>query len=275
MQLLTANRANHILYNFLKSNNISGTFLVPVNICESVVNTLQYAGIDICFVDIADDLCIDRSFVLKNASAVSGVICVHTYGCVCDFSEFYASIKSVNPSLVIIDDCCLCVPEENQMSRLCADLQLFSTGSKKVVNAQGGGFAYCLDKWAYRDQNDKFGFFNNDLYIYDWESFTELKRDSLEHKRVLNKIYHTLLPQYIQLPYDYQQWRFNIWVDNKESILQSIFNAGLFASSHYQPLQLGFPNAEKCASRIINLFNDHFYTQEQAVETCKIINLTL
>ena len=43
MKLVTANRANKILYNFVKSNHVEGKVLLPANVCESVVYTLRYA----------------------------------------------------------------------------------------------------------------------------------------------------------------------------------------------------------------------------------------
>ena len=53
MKLVTANRANKILYNFIQANNITGKVLLPVNICTDVVATLQYAGLELEFVDNA------------------------------------------------------------------------------------------------------------------------------------------------------------------------------------------------------------------------------
>ena len=72
MKLLTANRANKILYNFLKVNNISGNVLLPANICSDVVKTLQYAGLTTTFVDLqVDNLCINQEVVLAKAKEAS------------------------------------------------------------------------------------------------------------------------------------------------------------------------------------------------------------
>jgi hypothetical protein len=77
----------------------------------------------------------------------------------------------------------------------------------------------------------------------------------------------------------FQEWRFNILVDPgiKEKILNGLFENKLFAGSHYSSLSHIFgqkrsPVAEKVKSRIINLFNDRYYSGEQALKTCDIIN---
>jgi hypothetical protein len=80
----------------------------------------------------------------------------------------------------------------------------------------------------------------------------------------------------IQLPAEFQTWRFNIRVKNKQPSLEKIFSAGLFASSHYASLadimgEQKAPCAENLAKSVINLFNDHHFTSDQAEQVCKII----
>ncbi len=97
---------------------------------------------------------------------------------------------------------------------------------------------------------------------------------------MLNEIYATRLPSEIQLTQAYQTWRFNIRVKNKHRILEKIFSAGLFASSHYASLA-GIMAAGKCsqaeslADEIINLFNDHHFSPQQAEAVCALIMETL
>ena len=112
MKLVTDNRANKILYNFTKSNNVKGKVLLPANICESVVCTLQCARIECQFVDIqANNLCVDQLSVLNLAPSASMLLFVHTYGVEDDFYEFFAQVKEVNPNIIIVDDKCLCMPD--------------------------------------------------------------------------------------------------------------------------------------------------------------------
>ena len=81
MKLVTAYRANKILYNFIQVNHIVGKVILPSNICTDVVHTLHYAGLDFHFVDLqADNLCINQESALQLASEASMLLFVHTYG---------------------------------------------------------------------------------------------------------------------------------------------------------------------------------------------------
>jgi hypothetical protein len=80
----------------------------------------------------------------------------------------------------------------------------------------------------------------------------------------------------MQLPSRYQTWRFNIRVKNKQQVLSAIFDAGLFASSHYASLagimaDGSAPHAEALADEIINLFNDEHFDEGKARQTCDVI----
>ncbi len=58
-------RACGILYNFLKSNSISGKVLMPANICETVPATYLKAGLDIEFFDISNKDFLEDSANIK------------------------------------------------------------------------------------------------------------------------------------------------------------------------------------------------------------------
>lgn len=273
MKLVTANRANKILYNFIQVNHIAGKVILPANICTDVVKTLHYAGLDLLFVDIhADNLCISQDKVLQLVSETSMLLFVHTYGVEDDFYDFFAQIKEVNPNIIIVDDKCLCMPD------LCvdespADLVLYSTGAKKTVELGGGAIGYLADQWEYDEievaPNE---FLNNEQWLLDTKQLY-IKMDAvISHKEELNAIYRQNLPESIQLPDSYQHWRFNILTDKKNEILKALFAEGLFASNHYQSLSLDCPIANNLHNYVINLFNDQYYTQEQALRTCEIIN---
>jgi hypothetical protein len=93
---------------------------------------------------------------------------------------------------------------------------------------------------------------------------------------LLNQIYESRLPKGIQLAHNYQTWRFNIRVKNKPQILGAIFNAGLFASSHYASMagimtDDSAPRAELLADEVINLFNDEHFDEEKAQKVCDVI----
>ena len=273
MKLVTAYRANKILYNFIQVNHIAGKVILPSNICTDVVHTLHYAGLDLHFVDLqADNLCINQESALQLASEASMLLFVHTYGVENDFQDFFAQVKEVNPSIIIVDDKCLCIPDLH-VDESPADLVLYSTGAKKMVELGGGAIGYIADQWEYDEvQVEPNKYLNNEQWLLDTKQLY-IKMDAMiSHKEKLNAIYRENLPESIQLPAQYQHWRFNILTDKKDEILKALFAEGLFASNHYQSLSPDCPIAINLHNYVINLFNDQYYTQELALRTCEIIN---
>lgn len=273
-QRVSAYRGNCILYNFVKANAISGTVIMPANICTSVVDTLHYAGMDIRFLDIAPkSLCLDTAAALKLVQEASLLIYVHTYGVESIPDAFYAEVKQCNPKLFIVDDRCLCTPELDAKAheQSLADLVLYSLGPKKFVVMDHGAVGFVSNRCRY-EEIEEHSFFETIDYTFD-EAVVELRREELRtYKQKLNDIYRELLPNAIQLPDIFQHWRFNIWVDNKTEIMQVLTENGLFASGHYKPLADYCPVAQDLYEHVINLFNDTYYTEEQARRTCEIIN---
>lgn len=312
MKFAYGNRASSVLFNWLKANNICGRALIPANICESVPATYLKAGIDIMFCDIdiksfePDYLSVKR--ILFEYPEISVFHYNHTYGCRKGIdNKFLTYIKQNYPNIIIIDDRCLSIPKlypfECQF-----DLVLFSTGHTKVVNIGKGGFAYYKDCWSYKEADDIYisnneiifdkhvkdchlngGNVNIDIMKSDWintvcqynekEYCNEVKNkfnESIEHKKKLNKIYDMFLSDY-SLGENYQDWRYNIIVDNQDYCLEQLFKNGLFASKHYKSLGSGyfvsseFGNCDWLESHVINLFNDFCYTEEQTVQTAKLL----
>ena len=111
MQQVFSYRANKILFNFLRSNDLQGKVILPANICHDVVETLVYAGYTLQFVDIdARTLCLDWKQAIALAKEACAILFVHTYGMEDDFSDFYSAVREENPKIAIIDDRCLCFP---------------------------------------------------------------------------------------------------------------------------------------------------------------------
>lgn len=273
MKLVTAYRANKILFNFIKVNHITGKVILPANICVDVVNTLRYAGLELVFVDVlANNLCIDQSSVLQLAPTAVMLLFVHTYGVEDNFYEFFAQVKEVNPNLIIVDDKCLCLPDLN-VEETPADLVLYSTGAKKMVELGGGSIGYIADQWEYDEvEVEPNDYLTNEKWLLDTKQMY-IKMDAMiSHKEKLNAIYREMLPASIQLPAQYQHWRFNILTDKKDEILNALFAEGLFASNHYPSHSEECLIANNLHNYVINLFNDQYYTKEQAIRTCEIIN---
>lgn len=264
------------MFNFLKSNHLTGTVILPANICSDVVDTLRYAGNPLLFVDIdIHTLCMDWQQVQSAAKDTAAVLAVHTYGIEDDFNEQFFALREMNPRIAIIDDRCLCIPELNEPNSI-GDIVLYSTCGKKQVDLGIGGIGYVADLWNYQEievqENDVL---TNDLWVLDERALLAKMDAVIKHKEKLNAIYRKNLPARIQLPSPYQHWRFNIIVPNKEEILKTLFDAGLFASGHYVPQADGCTIAMNLYNHIINLFNDFYYTEEQAKMTCEIINSTI
>lgn len=272
MNQVFAYRANKILYNFIRSNNINGTVLLPSNICKDVVEVLEYTGLSLKFLDISvNTLCIDKNIIIENINSASLLLFVHTYGIENDFNDLFAELRNINPSLIIVDDKCLCVPDLD-LKKSSADLVLYSTGEKKQVDLGKGGIGYVSQNFNYEKIEIKDSFcLTNELWDFDKELFETKKQEIFKHKEKLNQIYRELLPTNIQFPNEYQNWRFNIFVEKKELVLSSLFENNLFASSHYKSYVDTCTNTVQLHKNVINLFNDYYYTEEQAIKTCNII----
>lgn len=272
MRRVTEYRANRVLYNFLRSNECK-SIIVPANICGGVVRLLQWMDCTIIYCDINPaTLCMVEEAVLQVADKADAILFVHTYGIETDFAESFAKFRERNPKLAIIDDRCVCLPEV-EIEDSAADMVLFSTGEKKPLNLGIGGIGFVADGWKYAECDvEENEVLNNNKWDLDDASLLSKMEATIAHKERLNAIYRKALPKSIQLPEAYQHWRFNILVPNKEEIMQAIFDAGLFASGHYAPQADDCPVAAKLHEHVINLFNDEYFTEEQAEKTCEIIN---
>lgn len=310
MQLVQASRASAILYSLLTSQEDKRPWLLPANICPVVPITFFKAGVPFQFVDISQrtlHMDLDQAQELIKNHKFGGLLYAHTYGELSTPNDFFESIRSFSPDLTMIDDRCLCIPDLEFDPASKADLQLYSTGYAKLVDLGFGGYAFMSDgvgyqpahltflpgdheemERAYKDavsQRARFVYkdsdwLETDASIPSWNEYChqieQTRTESLEHRALLNEIYANLLPQEIQLPAEFQSWRFNIRVKDKRRVLDAIFSSGLFASSHYASLagimdEGRAPEAEALGEHIVNLFNDHHFSADQAEQVCKII----
>ena len=273
MKLLTANRANKLLYNFIKVNNIAGKVLLPANVCPDVVKTLQFAGLSVQFLDLqAETLCMNQEVALREAKDANMLIFVHTYGIEHDFYAFFEQVREQNPDIIIVDDKCLCLPDLD-VKDSAADLVLYSTGERKMVNLGGGAIGYLADQWEYDEVAvEGCDCLSNELWLLDPKQLY-LKMDAIiAHKEKLNTIYRANLPENIQLPDAFQHWRFNILVQNKEEILAALQAEGLAAESVYASQSEECLLASNLYAYVINLYNDKSFTLEQAEKVCEVIS---
>jgi len=310
MQVVQAPRACAILYSLLIQREARNPWLLPANICPIVPITFLKARVPFKLLDISPTtlhMDLDQAEALIKKRKFGGLVYAHTYGEASTSNDFFETMKNFAPELTIIDDRCLCVPDLEPDATNRADLQLYSTSYAKIVELNFGGYAFIGDdihyqaahlsfspqhheeieksykdavrqrrKFVYQDSN----WLDTESPVASWCDYQqEIEinvEKSLEHRARLNRVYASRLPVEIQLPAGFQTWRFNISVKNKQSVLEKIFLAGLFASSHYASLadimdDEKAPHAEALAEGIINLFNDHHFTVDQAEQACNII----
>jgi hypothetical protein len=280
-------RAAIILYKFLfaSRSQINQPFLLPINICPIVPTVFQLAGIDTVFADIEDgNLCVSRKEIISmvRSKSISGFLFNHSFGIEEDFEDFYVETKKHNPQIIIIDDCCLCPPCFDSPHTV-AELVLYSTGYAKYVELNRFGYGFSA---TFTDEfSQKYASVSLESTIFSEcsikeDSFVEYKKEVeaknkeiLLHKQKLNDLYSDLLPLSSQLGEDFNNWRFNIKAKSPAKLIDKIFAAGYFASTHFQPLleDSKFEVAKKHANEILNLFNDFHFTEEGAKNVSSII----
>ncbi|HSL44963.1 MAG TPA: hypothetical protein VK897_16140 [Anaerolineales bacterium] len=310
MQIVQAPRASAIIYSLLVRAKDKRPWLLPANICPIVPITFLKARVPFQLVDISAKtrhMDLEQAKALIHERPFGGLLYAHTYGETSTPNDFFESIKSEFPDLLMIDDRCLCIPDTEPDSTNTADVQLYSTGYAKIVELNFGGYAFLREGFDYQPAHLPFdpkdheeieksykaavaararffyqdsGWLETNTPVPTWNNYVErLEKkllQSLEQRLSLNQIYASALPEEIQLPGGFQNWRFNIRVKNKQHILDRIFAAGLFASSHYASLagimdEGTAPQAEALAGNVINLFNDHHFTVAQAEQVCQVI----
>jgi dTDP-4-amino-4,6-dideoxygalactose transaminase len=143
LELITANRANAILYSFLTTRSKPGDhYLIPTNICPEVVLVFLKAGIKLTFLDLeTENLGIDTLEIQRvlGKEKVNGILYNHTYGNEYIPEQFLEKLKNEFPQIYLLDDRCLCFPDRLYLSNL-FDLVLFSTGPRKQLDIGHGGF---------------------------------------------------------------------------------------------------------------------------------------
>lgn len=304
-------RASAIIYNFIRSNHIKGTVLMPANICECVPAIYKKAGLDFVFCDIEFGTWLPNEneilFLLSSREDITVLHYNRTYGEMGDHSEFFQTIRERFPSIIIVDDRCLAMPDW-QGKGCWADLTIYSTGNTKPVCVGKGAFAFMKKSWRYERHH-----LEGDIKAADTSFDASIKRchaehksaewdillanwldpaqmpegdyeqkvlqklpETISHKKAINEIYINLSNS---LPEGMHNWRYNILVRNQNKCLQKIFQKGLFASKHYLSLGNGYfsdvkvPNCDWLSKHIINLFNDDKYTIDMARQTAEICEM--
>lgn len=296
-------RASALLIAFFRClPNARNRVILPINICEVVRASVMTAGCEPIFCDIDEGtLCINLSQaeeVLQKNKAIGALLFCHTYGTAFWPNTQLAHLKA-RYGVAIIDDRAAMFPECGDIDTFhgtSADLVLYSTGyAKCVALPEGGGMGYLAEPFA---QSFNIGTSIADPRMEkamkaspksaDWfqhhpwytsacpfegktylERIQSLREKSQKHKAQLNAIYDLWLTHW-KMPQDIHTWRYTLRLPppQRELALKRIFDAGLFASAHYKPLVAGsYPIAQRLSEEVLNLFNDGYFTEEQA-ERC-------
>lgn len=324
MNLLYEPRASTILYNILsapppfcisdKSKTAAGKlrpFLLPANIHPMVPLVLYKAGVSFEFLDLSAitlHIDLELAFERLQTGQYGGVIYSHTYGETSTPAGFFSAAKALDPSLLLVDDRCLCPPDAQPDLEMAADVTLYSTGPGKIVDLDFGGYAFVQDSVIYQQSQLDFqpealekleadyqaAMLGRQPYVYNdsawlqterpmpqWKDYFRAMADvhllTMRQRMALNAIYAAGLPGEIQFAENYQLWRFNLQVDGRQQrILDALLQEGIPATTNHPSLAGVMapgvaPVAEKLAGTVINLYNNHHLTPELAEKACGII----
>lgn len=283
-KIITDNRASAILYRFLNNKNDKGLIIVPVNICQIVVETIIKAGFYPFYVDINEEnLCLDfnaTKVVIGQKNDVKGVIINHTYGIDYNFSDNIFELKKKWNGFVV-EDKCLSKPVISLMTN--ADLTLYSTGYAKYVELEyGGGVGISGEDNNFDCERQVIQInASTELIVNDFNITVERYLSDIhcnleiieKHKSLINQIYSNKLSR-ISLQPQFNNWRFNVLVNDKETLIKQIFENNLFVSSHYKPLSENkeeFRVSWNLFNKVINLFNDNYFDEQKAEKLVDII----
>ncbi len=283
---------------------------MPSNICESIPATYMISGIEPVFCDISEtDFQMDKAAAEKiiDSCPISILHYNHTYGYISrEDNDFLKMIKRKRPSVFVVDDRCLCFPELSAGDDP-ADMILYSTGEVKCVDIGWGGYALIKDEVEYREFERPYSPDNLKLFqkhikechangapISDriaasmwlelctgnddpdyFEKVMNKAEEVKKHKETINNIYKTIPGS---LPAGYCDWRYQVLLENAGECIKAIFEKGLFCSNHYKSLGNGYfsdvatPINDRLEKHIINLFNDHRFSAEQAEAVAEILS---
>ncbi len=313
MNWVFENRASAILCNILLGLRDTGIyFVLPANVCPIVPATFEKARVNYGFVDIDPDnlyMNIEAVETMRRQHQRLGLLFVRTLGIMDDsIDAYFKYLKEQDEAILIIDDRCACrIDFEDSLSEF-VDVTLFSTGYAKYVELGFGGCAAISPSFNYQSTilsydeahekqvNDSLNQVSKTNRLLNYQelnwldtqqpatAFTDYKQSVLKQREevdaqkvLINNIYRNSIVADVVPAIPMDTWRFNIFVNEKERLLKSIFQAGLFASSHYADVSYAFkrqssPVARQVHAKIINLFNDFRFTPDKANQIVELVN---
>ncbi len=314
--IIVENRASYILFNILRSAARKGRWIIPSNCCGIIPAVFYKSGTLFETCDIThNNFCIDLQYVSdkihQNPDEYAGVLFIYTYGVELDIQTAIIAFKEEHPSVMFIEDKCLCKPAFSENKVAISDVMLFSTGYAKYTDAGSGGYAFVSSSLSYErhelayepEAESNLGkkmkeainggerlspatFTGNWLSGFNpienqreyFDKIKTLTRISEQRKNEINNVYSSLLSADYCMPGEFNHWRFNIIVNEPEKLINDIVNARLFASRHYCPIDKYISTishhsqtADWLYGHVINLFNDKYYSPDQAEMTSNLV----
>ncbi len=290
--MIVAARACEILYNLIISTGTEVEYIVPANCCNSVSMTFASAGVQPFYVDIEPGTLDVNHHRVKERLAVGAgtrrvVLYIRPYGDVQDAEVFFSELKALDPTLLIIDDRCLCFPDLRvSWQRTHADVVLFSTGGGKVVELGFGGYAFIRDGVRYAVHAHAFDPLRESSLIREVLADPDLRPEipatwinnaTVEHpawylarvflwryvklaKHVtVRAAYKRLLPASVSGSVYPSTWRYCLALGNRRDRLHvALQKLGVFASTLYPPPARifsndSFPTARQVAEETLNI----------------------
>lgn len=265
------------------------------------------AGIRLTFLDLEpENLGIEPKEILNvlGKEKVNGILYNHTYGNEYIPIKFFEKIKEELSEIYLIDDRCLCFPDQTCLNNL-FDLILFSTGPKKQLDLGHGGFGLVkrrdikrqkltksikdfeyvenlvkelpdYEKWkeaANLNWLETIQCYNNENYF---SKLSGIEKKQILYKKRLKEIYYENLRHEFLMDDKYNEWRVQVRVSNKKKLLKIIFDAGMFAGDHFRSLgtwldKREFPVGEQLEREVINLFVDFNIKPDKALQLSALI----
>mgnify|MGYP006417011081 CR=1 FL=1 len=194
--ILFEDRASTVLYKVLSVIE-NKKFLLPLNICPIVPDTLIKANKEFEFIDISlDTLCMSQNKALKKIqddNSIDGILFVKTFGIEFNIQPFYKKIKEINNNVFIIDDMCLCAPKfDYDIENSYADMSIFSSGYSKYVDIGYGGYGFIEDKKFRKNFQDTS---KNKYFLEYKKTIIDRMKPIKMHKDELNCIYKVNIPR--------------------------------------------------------------------------------
>lgn len=282
--------------------------IIPVTLMKL---NIPFITIDINKKTMSMDLDTVEKLLEDSKENIQGIHYVFSYGHEIETEKKRLKEIKEKFGIVIISDKCLCKPDLEYYDNFSDLTVFSTGYSKYTDVGFGGfgfidnkynNFDYLHQKYSFEPNTlqhlkelyteckrkniafprkaSKLNWLNNE-FIRDIDSYkatvkTETEKSCI-HKSKINKIYDDIFPDDIKLGKDFNNWRYNILLDKNSNALEKLFENGLFASKHYASLGEGYMSDDICRNavnmqnKIINLFNDFHYSEEQAYNTAKII----